>query len=200
MKRKYVLPVMATAAAAVAGLLMACGHNTTADGQRITKDSLIKRGNYLVTAMGCNDCHTPKVMTPTGPAPDTGRLLSGHRADVQLPPANTDALKNGWALFYAEGTAMISPMGTSYAANITSDETGIGNWTLEQFKTALTKGKWKGMENSRDLLPPMPWENYRNLSNADVEAIFTYLKSTKPVNNLVPAPQMAYSDIKPDKP
>ena len=67
----------------------------------------------------------------------------------------------GWALFYTEGTAMVSPMGTSYAANITSDATGIGNWSLQQFKTALTRGKSKGIETNRDLLPPMPWENYK---------------------------------------
>jgi len=46
----------------------------------------------------------------------------------------------------------------------------------------------------------MPWENYKDMSDADVEAIFTYLQSTKPVNNVVPAPQLAYSEIKPDKP
>lgn len=198
MKKIYLLPAILIAS--VAALVGACGHNSNADGQTISKDSLIKRGNYLVTTMGCNDCHSPKVMTAMGPALDTTRLLSGHRGDVQLPPANTDALKNGWALFYAEGTAMVSPLGTSYAANITSDATGIGNWSLQQFKTAITKGKWKGMESSRNLLPPMPWENYKDMSDADVEAIFTYLQSTKPVNNVVPAPQLAYSEIKPDKP
>ena len=30
----------------------------------ITKDSLIARGQYLVTIMGCNDCHSPKIMGP----------------------------------------------------------------------------------------------------------------------------------------
>lgn len=198
MKRIYLLPALFVLS--VAAIVTACGNNSSANEKKISKDSLVKRGNYLVTTMGCNDCHSPKVMTAMGPALDTTRLLSGHRSDIQLPPSNTEVLKNGWALFYAEGTAMISPLGTSYAANITSDETGIGNWTLQQFKTALTKGKWKGMENARDLLPPMPWENYKNLSDADVEAIFTYLKSTKPVNNIVPAPQMAYNEIKPDKP
>ena len=30
----------------------------------------IAKGELLVTALGCNDCHSPKVMTPMGPVPD----------------------------------------------------------------------------------------------------------------------------------
>ncbi|HEY0355038.1 MAG TPA: diheme cytochrome c-553, partial [Flavisolibacter sp.] len=43
--------------------------------QSISNDSLINRGKYLVNIMGCNDCHTPMIMTPQGPGPDTSRLL-----------------------------------------------------------------------------------------------------------------------------
>ncbi len=39
------------------------------------------------------------------------------------------------------------------------------------------------------LLPPMPWPNYRNLKDEDVKAIFAFLKSVKPVKNLVPQPK-----------
>ena len=52
--------------------------------KEMSKDELIARGKYLVTFGGCNDCHSPKVMTPMGPMPDTTRLLSGHPA--VLPP------------------------------------------------------------------------------------------------------------------
>ena len=38
------------------------------------------------------------------------------------------------------------------------------------------------------LLPPMPWFNFTNLEENDLKAIFAYLKSTKPVSNVVPAP------------
>jgi cytochrome c553 len=34
----------------------------------------------------------------------------------------------------------------------------------------------------------MPWENYREVSEEDIKAIFAYLKSTKPVRNNVPDP------------
>ncbi len=46
----------------------------------------IARGEYLVTAGGCGDCHTPKVMTPKGPAPDASKYLSGAPADIKIPP------------------------------------------------------------------------------------------------------------------
>jgi hypothetical protein len=41
----------------------------------------------------------------------------------------------------------------SFAANLTSDDTGIGNGTEENFIRALRKGKFKELEGSRDLLP-----------------------------------------------
>lgn len=148
---------------------------------------LIARGEYLVEVMGCHDCHSPKLMGPQGPYPDPDRLLSGHPANEVLPPANADA-SPGWMLVSMDLTAAVGPWGTSFSANLTSDETGIGNWTEEQFKRALTKGLYKGLEGSRPLLPPMPWQNLKRISDADVHAIYTYLQSTKPVENVVPAP------------
>lgn len=157
----------------------------------VSADSLVRRGHYLVTTMGCNDCHSPKRMTAQGPVIDSTRILSGHPAGELLPPASADAIKNGWALFSPGGTAVVFPFGTVYAANLTPDDTGIGNWSEEQFKKALTRGLYKGMENGRPLFPPMPWENYKNLSDPDVKAIFAYLRSIPPVENVVPAPQTA---------
>ena len=29
--------------------------------------ALVKRGEYLVSTIGCDDCHSPKKMGPTGP-------------------------------------------------------------------------------------------------------------------------------------
>jgi hypothetical protein len=34
----------------------------------------------------------------------------------------------------------------------------------------------------------MPWEMYKHMTDAEIKAVFAYLKSLKPVNNLVPAP------------
>jgi hypothetical protein len=178
-------------AACAALLALSCGQQQAQTvSYTVSHDSLVKRGAYLVTLAGCGDCHTPRVMTPMGPAPDTTRILSGHPAGSQVPPVNQEAIKAGWALFGPEGTAVATPLGVSFSANITSDETGIGNWSFEQFKTAMTRGKYKGMEGNRDLLPPMPWPNYAQMDTLDLRAIFTYLQSTKPVNNLVPMPIM----------
>lgn len=153
----------------------------------LSTKSLIERGKYLVAAAGCGDCHSPKVMTAEGPQVDSTKLFSGYRSDAKLPGFNQQEIKKGWTLLNSESTSMVSEAGIAYAANITPDETGIGEWTFEQFKTAVTKGKWKGLENGRPLLPPMPWQNYARLDDCDLEAIFTYLQSIKPVKNVVPA-------------
>ena len=161
----------------------------------ISNDSLIKRGAYLVAISGCDDCHTPKKMGAMGPEPDMELRLSGYRSDVPLPPVDTNVIKKGWALGNAELTGWAGPWGASFAANITSDETGIGSWTEEQFKKALTQGKWKGMDSNRTLLPPMPWQGFSNLTDEDVKAIFAFLKSTKPVKNIEP-PIKSFADLK----
>ncbi|GAB2775091.1 c-type cytochrome [Salinimicrobium soli] len=154
----------------------------------IQQEDLVKRGKYLVASIGCGDCHSPKRMGKMGPEEVPELKLSGYQEDGKLPPMDHANLKNGWVLFNPDLTAAVGPWGVSFAANITSDETGIGNWSLKQFTTAMRKGKFKGMENGRDLLPPMPWPNFANLTDKDLEAIYKYLKSTKPVENVVPAP------------
>jgi hypothetical protein len=152
-----------------------------------SKDSTIKRGNYLVVALGCNDCHSPKKMGPQGPYVDSARMLSGFPSTASIPVAGPDDIKKGLVVFAGDLTAAIGPWGTSFAANITSDDTGIGQWKEDQFKNALRHGKYKGLGSERMLLPPMPWQDFSNLNDADIDAIFNYLKSTKPVNNVVPA-------------
>jgi hypothetical protein len=151
-------------------------------------DSLVVRGEYLVTIMGCHDCHSPKKMGPHGPELDSSRLLSGHPSDLPLAQVNPKELES-WVLFNHTTTAFVGPWGTSFAANITSDSTGIGGWSEEQFFTAIRQGKYKGLQQSRLLLPPMPWPVYARATDEDLKAIFAYLKSTTPVTNVVPAPR-----------
>jgi len=153
--------------------------------EKPSKEALIARGKYLTTIGGCNDCHSPKVMGPFGPEPDTTRLFSGHPKDEKLGPI---IKTSDWLVMNNGFTAFVGPWGISYAANLSPDDTGIGNWKLEQFVTAIRKGKSKGLEGNRDLLPPMPWPMYRHMTDEDLEAVFTYLKSLPPQNNLVPAP------------
>jgi len=149
--------------------------------------SPLKRGEMLVNAGGCHDCHSPKKMTDRGPIPDPNLLLSGHPANEILGVYDMETLKS-YVLFNPGSTASIGPWGTSFAANLTPDDTGIGSWTESQFLIAIKHGKYKGMENGRPLLPPMPWQAISHFPDSDLKSIFAYLKSIKPVSNLVPAP------------
>jgi len=150
--------------------------------------SLIKEGEYLVNVMGCHDCHSPKRMGPNGPELIPELLLSGYPGDRPLVKGDLSVLPPGWAMLNEDLTSFTGPWGRSFAANLTSDPTGVGLWTEEQFRKALTQGKFMGVDNGRMLLPPMPWQNFVNLRDEDLKAIFMYLKSTKPVNNIVPGP------------
>ena len=100
-----------------------------------------------------------------------------------------NVFNEGWVLFGMGLTSSAGPWGISYSANLTSDATGIGNWTEEQFFRAIRKGLSKGLEGNRPLLPPMPWFAYKNLTDEDLRAVFSYLKSTKPIKNVVPQPK-----------
>jgi len=146
----------------------------------------VERGQYLVTAMMCNDCHTPWQMTDHGPEPDMSRMLSGHPAALQLPPA--PAGNEAWpTVAAATMTAWSGPWGTSFTANLTPDAaTGLGRWTKDEFVQALRTGRHQG--RGRQILPPMPWAMISKLTDDDLGAIFTYLQSIPPIQNKVPEP------------
>jgi hypothetical protein len=151
--------------------------------------ALVARGEYLVTTTGCDDCHSPKKLGPQGPEIIAELRLSGYQQNNQLPKVNVTEIQKGFTMFAPDFTATIGVWGASYAGNLTSDATGIGNWTEANFLNAIRHGKLKGLDNGRDLLPPMPWQVYRNMKDEDLKAIFAYLKTTKPVENIVPAPK-----------
>lgn len=161
----------------------------------VSKSDMVSRGQFLVAIGGCNDCHSPKQMTPQGPAVDPALTLSGHPAAMPTPPVVASALKPGnWILMAPDLTAFVGPWGMSYAANITSDSaTGIGGWTESQFIQTMRTGKHLGMENGRPILPPMPWQAIGKLGDDDLKSIYAYLQSLHPVSNRVPGP------VSPDK-
>lgn len=146
----------------------------------------VERGHYLVKAIGCSDCHTPKIMTDEGPVLDESRLLSGHPDGGALPPPPEGSgpwiATGSWDL-----TAWAGPWGISYTANLTPDEnTGLGIWTEDMFVRALRTGRHMGQ--SRPILPPMPWQFYRDMTDDDLKAIYAYLRTIPPVHNRVPEP------------
>jgi hypothetical protein len=157
-----------------------------------SKKAMIERGLYLVTLGGCNDCHTPKKMTPNGPAVDEAWRLSGHPANEKLPevPPNIFGKDKWGAITNNNLTGWVGPWGTSYSSNLSPDpETGTGAWNEELFIRILRTGKFMGA--GRDILPPMPWYDFAKLTDADLKAMFAYLKSLKPIKNQVPAPVLA---------
>lgn len=120
----------------------------------------IKRGEYLVTLGGCNDCHTPGYFFGK---PDTARLLSGSEV--------------GFA---------IADLGVFHGPNLTPDtDTGLGTWSADEIVAAITKGR---RPDGRILAPIMPWHAFANLTRQDAYAIVAFLKSLPPVNNKVPGP------------
>jgi len=119
----------------------------------------VARGKYLVTVMGCTDCHTPGTLYG---APDMDRFLSGSEL--------------GW-----EGA-----WGVVYPANLTPDpETGLGKWTLEEIAKAIRTGN---RPDGRQLAPFMPWLNFASLTDEDAMSIATYLHWLKPVKHAAPKP------------
>lgn len=161
----------------------------------LSKTELVKRGQYLVAIGGCNDCHSPKVMGPQGPAVDSSKMLSGHPASIPNPPVIASALKPGnWILMGPDITSYVGPWGISYAANLTPDSaTGMGAWTETQFIQTMHTGKHLGLEGGRPILPPMPWQALGKLEDDELKAMFAYLQSLPPIANAVPGP------VSPDK-
>lgn len=127
-------------------------------GPTVTHVATVPRGNkvayghYLATGLGhCLDCHTP--LLPTGQS-DVTRLGAG-------------------------GNELPGPGGSIVvAANLTpGNETGIAHWTDAQVKTAIRAG----MRPDRPLVRLMAFDWYKNISDADLDALVAYLRTLKPV-------------------
>ncbi len=168
----------------VVGAAALAGGSAPADGTAVA--ARVARGEYLVAAGVCNDCHTPHVMGPKGPEPDKARTLSGHPSDAVLTPP--PKLTGSWGLAGANSnTAYAGAWGISFTANLTPDEeTGLGKWTEDMFIRTLRTGRHEG--KGRPILPPMPYAWFAKLTDDDLKAVFAYLRSLPPVKNRVPSP------------
>jgi hypothetical protein len=119
-------------------------------------------GEYLVAMGGCADCHT---------ALERGQ------------PVKDKA--------FAGGRVFATGAGTVVSANITPDtETGIGKWSEDFFRKKfydyrdyLEHGSPKIADRKSFTL--MPWLNLAQLPPEDLSAIYTWLKTVKPVHNAV---------------
>ncbi len=119
-------------------------------------ETLVERGRYLMNSVvACGNCHTPR--GPDG-ARIAGRELAG-------------------------GTEFVEQPFTARAPNITPDrETGIGAWTDAQIARAIREGV---RPDGTIIGPPMPFQFYRGIADADLRAIIAYLRQVPPVRNAV---------------
>lgn len=111
----------------------------------------VKKGFYLVTIAHCMECHTPM----------------GQRG-------REFATKLG-----AGGFEFPGPWGVSVSRNITSSKTkGIGAWTDDEIKRAITTGVSK---DGSKLKPPMGYHYYATVTPDDLDAIVAYLRTVPAV-------------------
>jgi mono/diheme cytochrome c family protein len=174
----------------IALAVTACNQLSAAPRAAAPTQTMIEHGKMLVIGGACHDCHTPKKLGPKGPEPDMDRMLSGHPENITVTAPYKRAPGNAWAYGVSEDlTAWSGPWGVSFPANLTPDTlTGLrsGVWTEALFIKALRTGKHMG--TARDILPPMPWNFYGQLSDEDLKAIWAYLGTIPAIKNHVPDP------------
>ncbi|HEY6515207.1 MAG TPA: cytochrome c [Steroidobacteraceae bacterium] len=91
---------------------------------------------------------------------------------------------------FGGGRAVATPFGSVVAPNISPDrQTGIGNWTGQQFDDAVRRGR---RADGKRLYPAMPFPYFARMSAADVGAMWAYLNSLKPVHHAVVADRLPF--------
>jgi mono/diheme cytochrome c family protein len=118
------------------------------------RDDKVAYGGYLAAPAGhCVLCHTP----PGGGKPfDMSLAYLGGR---ELPDFD-------------------HPGGITISRNITAgSKHGIGDWTDAQIKRAITQGV---REDGTRLARTMPFEWYKRMAPADLDAIVAFLRTLKP--------------------
>ncbi len=91
---------------------------------------------------------------------------------------------------YAGGRSLATPFGNIPVPNITPDrETGLGDWSFEDFWQALHAGKGRHGEL---LYPAFSYTSYTKVHHDDALAIFAYLQSLAPVHQPAVAPALAF--------
>jgi len=106
----------------------------------------VKKGFYLATIAHCMECHTP--------------MVKG---------------QHPWDRMGAGGFEFPGPWGVSVSRNITSSKTkGIGAWTDEEIKRAITQGVSK---DGSHLKPPMGFGYYATLTPEDLDAVVAWLRT-----------------------
>jgi mono/diheme cytochrome c family protein len=154
------------------------------------QEALLERGHYIIYIAGCISCHTP----PKEEYADFSALTIEQTIDISMFALTTLDLENRQL---AGGRVFdLGPMGVIMSRNLTPDvETGLGAWTDEEIEAAIRVGV------SRDgyrLFPLMPYRNFFNMSEYDMDAVIAYLRSLPAVSNDVPRIGPSGEGIAPD--
>ena len=81
---------------------------------------------------------------------------------------------------WAGGRAIDTPFGTVYSSNLTPDpQHGLGSWNADDFWRALHLGRSRA---GHLLYPAFPYPNYTEVTRADADAMFAYLRTLPPVD------------------
>jgi len=134
---------------------------------------------WLLAAAGCHDTTVDASRTALSamPAPAASQVARGHYL-AQAGDCEFCHTKGGGRPF-AGGRAVPTPFGQIYSVNITPDpQTGIGRWTEQDFYRAMHSGIRK---DGSHLYPAFPYPWFTKVSRADVDAIYAYLATVKPV-------------------
>jgi mono/diheme cytochrome c family protein len=90
----------------------------------------------------------------------------------------------------AGGVVLTTPFGRMVTPNITPDkDTGIGNYSAEDFRQAMKAGIAPG---NKLLYPAMPYPSYARMSDADIAALWAYMRTVKPVKKQVNVNQLNF--------
>ena len=122
---------------------------------------ILAYGGYLTNAAGCVECHTPI---------EQGRIIA------------EKSFGGGRSFLFPDGSELRS-------SNISPHKTGIGSWTeamfVQRFKTYADSNYTPPAVKPGEFNSIMPWTMYAGMKESDLKAIYTYLKTVQPQENIV---------------
>lgn len=124
-----------------------------------------------------------RTLPPHDPDPAHGEVLYNVGGCVSCHKAS---IADGVGGPPAGGVEFPTPVGTFWPGNLTPDpETGLGNWTAEQFVNAMTDGV---SPDGRHYFPAFPYASYRAMPVEDILDLWAYLRTLEPVRSPAQAP------------
>src|SRR5215472_5654898 len=106
-------------------------------------------------------------------------MTFGHCVLCHTPPGDNEPLNMKLAFAGGRQFGGIGQIGPSMSRNITSDpDEGLGKWTDDQIKQAITKGI---RPDGTKLAGPMPYDWYAKMTPTDIDAIVAFMRTIKPV-------------------